>query len=603
MLPMERERSKGVIMIINLLRIHHIILFLLLAGYGFSQIGDTSKKGEPPSPEYNILDYKRNHTLTYKKTIAAYHKLADKFPSAKMVNMGPADCGKDLFLFMIDQDEAFNPRDVKGKAVLMINNGIHPGEPCGVDGCINFANDLLKDPEFKRKTKNLIIGIIPIYNIGGSINRGCCSRANQNGPEEYGFRGNARNLDLNRDFVKMDSENAKIFARIFHRLDPDVLVDTHTSNGADYQYTMTLLTTQLDKLNPALSEMVKLEMLPDLYSKMNEKGWPMVPYVNTMGPTPESGIYDYMESPRYCTGYGALFNTIGFTTETHMWKPFADRVQSTYDFLDVIREYTNSNYADITSARDKAFENDANNLDFDLSWKLDTSAYDMIEFLGYETEYYKSEVTGLETYRYNREKPWKKEIRYYNRYTPVTSVKKPEFYVLPQAWKEVIARLKENQIEMAKLSSDTSFVVSAYFIEDHKTGDRPYEGHYLHREVKVRKEEQYIALSKGDFLIPTNQKNARFIIEMLEPHATDSYFAWNFFDEVLQQKEYFSHYIFEEKAAQMLKDDPELANEFRAKQTSDEEFAKNHWMQLYWIYKRSDNYEPSHMRYPVYRID
>jgi hypothetical protein len=552
---------------------------------------------------FNILDYKKNHSLTYENTIAAYKKLAEKFDVAKMIRVGDADCGKDLYVFIIDKDKKFDPKNEESKAVLMINNGIHPGEPCGIDGCINFATNLLKDPKFEDKMKNVVIGIIPVYNVGGSINRGCCSRANQNGPAEYGFRGNSKNLDLNRDFIKMDSQNADIFVKIFHGLNPDVLVDTHTSNGADYQYTMTLLTTQLDKLNPKMSSMVKTEMLPDLFSKMKEVGFPMAPYVNSMGPTPDSGIYDYMESPRFCTGYGALFNTIGFTTETHMWKPFSDRVQSTYEFLKVIGEYTNANFADIKQARKAAFAHDATKTDFELEWKLDTSKHDLFSFMGYEAEYFTSEVTGQETYRYNRDKPWTKDIKYYNRYNATNVVKRPKYYVIPQAWEDVIDRLRANEVEMSRIGSDTSFIVQSYYIDNYDTKSKPYEGHYLHSNVTTIKKEQMISFLKGDYLIKTDQRNVRFAIETLEPTAVDSYFAWNFFDEILQQKEYFSHYIFEEKAAQMLKDDLVLAAEFKAMKQEDTEFAANHWGQLYWIYQRSDNYESSHMRYPVFRIE
>ena len=99
-----------------------------------------------------------------------------------------------------------------------------------------------------------MIVIIPVYNVGGALNRGSYSRANQNGPEAYGFRGNARNLDLNRDFIKCDSRNARSFNRLFNQWKPDVFVDTHTSNGADYQYVMTLISTQKDRLGGALGE-------------------------------------------------------------------------------------------------------------------------------------------------------------------------------------------------------------------------------------------------------------------------------------------------------------------------------------------------------------
>lgn len=55
---------------------------------------------------------------------------------------------------------------------------------------------------------NVTFSFILCYNVGGMMNRSSSSRANQDGPEEYGFRGNSQNLDLNRDFIKMDSEEA-----------------------------------------------------------------------------------------------------------------------------------------------------------------------------------------------------------------------------------------------------------------------------------------------------------------------------------------------------------------------------------------------------------
>ena len=72
--------------------------------------------------------------------------------------------------------------------------------------------------------------------LAEALNRNSTTRTNQNGPESYGFRGNARNYDLNRDFIKSDTKNAKTFAQIFHLVQPDVFIDNHVSNGADYQY-------------------------------------------------------------------------------------------------------------------------------------------------------------------------------------------------------------------------------------------------------------------------------------------------------------------------------------------------------------------------------
>jgi len=150
------------------------------------------------------LKYKDNITPTYKQTMEWYEHLDKKYKKAKLIEYGKTDIGKPLHLFVISENKEFNPAKYRSKEIcmVMINNAIHPGESCGVDASIEFAKTLLRNDNIP---ENVIIGIIPAYNIGGVLNRNSTTRANQNGPEEYGFRGNARNLDLNRDFIKLAS--------------------------------------------------------------------------------------------------------------------------------------------------------------------------------------------------------------------------------------------------------------------------------------------------------------------------------------------------------------------------------------------------------------
>lgn len=164
----------------------------------------------------------QNKSLSYDETIAAYQALAKNSKKAKLFTEGLTDCGRPLHLFVISADGTFDPvvARQKGKTVILINNGIHPGEPDGIDASVRLSQKYLDGK--KKLPENVVICIIPVYNIDGSLNRGCCSRANQNGPEQYGFRGNAKNLDLNRDFIKADAENTRSFIKIFQKWDPDV---------------------------------------------------------------------------------------------------------------------------------------------------------------------------------------------------------------------------------------------------------------------------------------------------------------------------------------------------------------------------------------------
>jgi hypothetical protein len=541
-------------------------------------------------------------TPTYGELIAVYTGFTVSSPHTQLLTYGTTDVGKPLHLFVVSKEKIFDPAELrkKNKRVLLINNGIHPGEPDGIDASIELVKTLLSKPA--QLPDDLVICIVPVFNVDGCLNRGKYSRANQNGPEEYGFRGNARNLDLNRDFIKCDAANTRSLQLIFQEWKPDVFVDTHVSNGADYQYVMTLIATQKDKLSTGLAKFMTDELTPSLYKTMKEKKYEMCPYVNTLGETPESGIVQFMETPRYSTGYAALFNTIGFVTETHMWKPYNDRVWATYEFLLALTELTAKHAEKLGRLRKTADERTVAQTDFILNWELDTAQHLLFDFKGYEARYKTSSISGKQRLYYDRNSPFIKKIKFYPTYKPVVTVTKPALYIVPQAWTEVIDRLKLNRVNMSRLAKDTSITVEVYYIEGYETSKRPYEGHYNHYSTRVRSEVQQLDFYKGDYVIVTDQPANRYIVETLEPQGDDSFFAWNFFDGILQQKEWFSDYVFEEKAEEILKNDPKLKLELEEKKKNDREFAENHWAQLAYIYQNSVYHERSQNRYPVVRL-
>ncbi len=173
---------------------------------------------------------------------------------------------------------------------MLILNGIHPGEPDGIDASMMFLKDILINRDKNPEYNNLLLSIIPIYNIGGALNRNSTSRVKQVGPESYGFRGNAQNYDLNRDFIKMDTKNSFAFVEIFQLIKPDVFIDTHVSNGADYQYNLIHLSTQHNKLPQDLDDYLIEEMIPDMEERMTNLKNEPIPYVNVFNKTPDEGF-------------------------------------------------------------------------------------------------------------------------------------------------------------------------------------------------------------------------------------------------------------------------------------------------------------------------
>ena len=541
-------------------------------------------------------------SATYFEAIEWYKNL-DKISTKVLVKeMGMTDAGYPLHLVLVSNDGKFDAAQwhKQNKAIILINNGIHPGEPDGIDASMMLVRDIVTNKV--KLPDNVALGFIPVYNIGGCLNRNTYSRANQEGPKEYGFRGNAQNLDLNRDFTKSDSRNAKSFAQIFHLLDPDILIDNHVSDGADYQHTMTMLTTQYDKLGADLGGWLKNNFEPQLYKGMAEKKWEMVPYVNFETETPDKGMRMFYDPPRYSSGYAALFQTIGFVPETHMLKPFKDRVLATYAYSLTVIEKSSLNAAELIAQRKKERMKVIAEKSFPFKWTMDTAKYDYVSFKGYEQAYKPSDATGLNRMYYDRSKPFTKQVKFFNVFNAGDFVEAPAAYIIPQGWYAVVDLLKLNNVQLQQFKNDTLIDVEAYHIDDYKTMPRSYEKHHKNSAVKVTATNQKIRFLKGDYIIYLNQKANRYLVEMLEPTGDDSFFAWNFFDAVLQQKEGYSDYRWDDLAAEVLKNNPDLKNKLEEKKKGDEKFAADSRAQLYFIYVNSPYYEPSHNRYPVYRL-
>lgn len=542
-----------------------------------------------------------NTSPSYSELIEHLTTLDKEHAEVELYNMGSSDYGLPIYVCIINgsADSLQTFAKARTSTTILINNAIHPGEPDGINACLIWLDDWIKKG---KKTTNLpVIAFIPAYNVDGMMVRASTSRANQNGPEEYGFRGNAQNLDLNRDFIKMDSENAFTFAKIYHALDPDIFVDTHVSNGADYQYSLTLISSLKERLPEALRTLTYDHALPDLCQSLRKNyKTDLFPYVTLKGETPDTGLEAFNDLPRYAMGYASLFHALSFTVETHMLKPFPQRVEVTRQFIYELIKWASLNQELVESMRKKAFNQSQEKPYFDFNFQL-TDKEDSILFKGFEHSFPMSEVTGKPRLFYDRSKPYTRYIPHFNTYKYEDSVLVPRYYIVGRQCKDVIDRLHANGVRYSVFQKDTMMKAWITRVISFKSSGNPYEGHYLHNNVETVVEEQLVHLKKGDILIETAQQPV-FLHAVLQPKAEDSYFAWNFFDSYVQQKEYFSAYVFEDRAAELLLENPVLKLKFEERLRTDEKFKNSTWEQLYFIYRNSPNFEPSWHRLPVYQL-
>ena len=558
------------------------IIFLVISTFGFSQSFQTPfEKGNG------------NQTTTYQEMGKFYDDLAQNFKTISVESFGTDDNGEPIKVVI------FNPSKNKEVPVILINNGIHPGEPDGIDATMMLMRDCATG---KISVKDLKIVAIQAYNISGMLRRGKFSRANQNGPEEYGFRGNTRNYDLNRDFIKNDTENAKAFQSIFQHFKPIYFIDNHVSNGADYQYLFTYISTNKERLGKTLGNYFNEKMQPEIVQTLEKKGILTTPYVNIHGDSPDDGFPTFMDSPRYATGYTTLFNTMGTVAETHMLKPYKDRVRATYENMLISINYTEKNAKEIQNLIVESLKDYQPKMKYPIQWKVDSTKYQMIDFKGFEAGKKTSEVSGQPRLFYDRNKPFTRKVKFYNQYISTKEIAIPTYYVIPKSEKKVLDYLKRNNIMVKEMKQDSIIFAQQYKISDFKTVKNPYEGHYIHYDTQVKAETKNVNFRKGDFLVSTQQNGVKYLLETLEPEAADSFFNWNFFDAMLGQKEYYSDYVFEDTAADLLKNNSVLRTAFEMEKIVNPDFAKDGKAQLDWVYKHSPYYEGSVGLYPIYRV-
>lgn len=543
-----------------------------------------------PAPEIQFL-YEENISLPYEKVIDAYARLAAYYPQASLREVGQTDSGKPLHLFMVSKDGDFDPASLraKGRCVVLLMNGIHAGEPVGIDASLQYAADILANPQgMGRVLDHTALAIIPVYNVDGALNTSPYRRLNQDGPLLKGARRNARNLDLNRDFVKQEARTSRSFARLFHTLDPDVFLDTHTTNGADHQQTMTLIPSMYQKYHEPMGRFFNERMMPALYERMQtETPWGMVPYVQTMERgNVRSGIRAFNDHPYFSSGYANLFNTLAMITETQVSKPFPDRVRATYDFTRLMMEFVAGHHQEILALRADAKEFTRTASYFVLDWSLDHTTHQPLLFKGYETTRVSSPVTGRQINRFDHDRPWTDTIPYYNQFMPRLTVEAPKAYLVPGAWEEIIERLLLNGVKLSRLEGDTVLEVEIIHIENFLASAGPVQGRQVLSQVDTRTETAMRQFFRGDALVFLNQERNNYIVHALEPLAPASFFSWGFFNATLEDGEWFNLYAFEELFHDKLLENDSLRMGFEEMKVSDPEFATDPLAQLQYLYEQ-----------------
>ncbi len=545
-------------------------------------------------------------TPNYEETIKYFKRLEKNSPFIKLIPFGKTSQERTLYVCIVSKDQAFSPAKAKkiNKPIILIQNGIHSGEIEGKDASMILLREILITKEKFDLINNVTLLIIPVFNADGHERKSPYNRINQNGPAEMGWRTTAQNYNLNRDYMKADSPEMQNWLNLFNQWLPDFFVDSHTTDGADYQYTITYGIEKSQNLPPKTAQLVKEKFIPFNNKKTEEKGFLIAPYVSFKGRNIDSGIVDYTATPRFSTGYTAIQNRIGLLIETHMLKPYKDRVFATKALFENVIEFCSQNKNELIQLNKEGDQFVVG--DYFINKKYFPLTFDVSEkskpflFKGIEAKEEDSWITGKKILRYTG-KSFEKVIPLYEDNFVKDSVDVPIGYIIPVEYKEIINRLELHGIEVQKLNEEKNFIVEKYKLSNVKFATSSYENHFQ-PNYDFEKIKDTIKSKKGDYFIHTNQRTLGVIVHLLEPKGPDSFLKWGFFNSIFEPKEYFEEYSMEPIAQKMVDENPKLKEEFETFINSDQKIKENPRRRLNFFYERSPYFDNQLNMYPILRV-
>lgn len=550
-------------------------------------------------------------TPNYAETFQYLQRLDASAPEIKLTSFGKTGQNRDLMLIVAATQNAFTPALARkqNKAVVLVQAAIHAGESDGKDAGLALLHDIAITKTRAKLLDKIVLVFIPIYNADGHERRSPFNRINQNGPAETGWRGNARNINLNRDYMKADESETRQWLKLWNEWQPDLFVDCHVTDGADYQYNLTYQFERHETVAPSIKRWLETAIEKRAVAATETAGNLLAPYLQFRDNRDyKQGIDEFLSTPRFATGYTVLRNRPGVLIETHANKPHKTRVLATRDFLAAMLEEINQNPQELFQANRAAetetirrFQTYNQNSQFPLALAL-TEQSTPFALKGVESKVEQSEISGATRVIFDPAKPLNLTVPFYNQTRIAAAVAAPLAYIVPPQWAEIIERLELHGVEFDRLPQAKIFAVESYRLTAPKWATNSFESRIVLRDFKTEKTSEQREFPANSVLVKLQQPNAQIAVHLLEPSAPDSLIRWGFFNSIFEQKEYGEPYVLEKLAREMIAKNPDLKREFEEKLKTDKDFAANFYARLTFFFERSEYFDKNIGLYPIGRI-
>lgn len=535
----------------------------------------------------------------YKNTMAFVERLVAANPTQfKSQIIGYSNSKRAIKMVVASEQGFFDADQLANstKPTVLVQAGIHAGEIDGKDAMFMLLRDIATG---KRRDilKKVNILFIPILNVDGHERSGHFNRINQRGPSKMGFRTNANNLNLNRDFTKLDTPEVKSVLKVINDYNPNLYVDVHVTDGADYQYDVTYgYNPVFASESPAISAALDQYFKPVIDEKLASQGHIPGPLVFVMNKRNfKEGLAGWVATPRFSNGWGDLKSLPTILVENHSLKPYKQRVLGTYVFIDGAIDALSNHSHELANAvkKEQAF------VPKELIVQRGYSKTPVeIEFKGIRYTSKMSTLSGQTEVQYIGEKEDYTNLPVYWQKDEKKRVEVPKAFFIPPVYTDLIEKLSLHGVSVNKLVGENTQPLKQAKIDKYSFAKSPFEGRFRVTATFDYKPAINVNLD-GWFEVTTQQKAGELAVHLLHPEAPDSFFAWGEFNTAFQRTEYMENYALIPFARQMLKDNPKLALAFDKKLKNDKSFVNDANARLNWLYEHSPFYDQAYLKYPI----
>jgi hypothetical protein len=548
-------------------------------------------------------------TSSYDQTMVYLYRLEAAAPELiRVTDFGRSAQGRPLPLVIVSGDGAFTPEAAAatGKPVLLIQSCIHAGEVDGKAATLMVLRDIAlgRRPEL---AKGAITLFAPIYNADGHEHVSIYNRSNQNGPVDgMGYRATANGINLNRDFMRLVSPEAKALAKLVATWNPHLHVDNHVTNGSDHAWVLTWLVAEAPQLAAPVDAWVGAH-LPKVMRSIEADGHPNGPYVNHISRSdPTAGMIWDVAQPRYSSGYFPLRNRVSILIEMHAHKPFRDRVLANRAFIDELMAETGRSGAALVQAVQKAeaatvamggTETEPSNIV--VRWEV-AGEGEKITWPAYGWSIENSMVTGSKRVEYHPGEVRDVELEWRHLLVAEKTLSRPRGYLVFAGWPQIEELVSGHGLRAFRLSEDAELEVETTRLSNPQLASSPYQGVAMVEDFEVSRQLEKRSIPAGSLWIPADQPSFEVAVQLFEAEAPDSVVRWGVVSSLFERKIYIGLDRLEELAREMLADDS-IRREWETA-LEDPEFADNGTARYLWWYRRTPYWDETVGLLPVVRV-